>query len=111
MLVMPADHVVSDVDAFRRAVSAAYGQAAERRIVAFGVVPTSPETGYGYIRAGTRTESPEGAQSQGGRRIVEFVEKPDAETALRYLYSGGYLWNSGIFMMRPDVWLSRAGPL
>ena len=107
MLVMPADHVVSDVDAFRGAVSAAYGQAAERRIVAFGVVPTSPETGYGYIRAGTRTESPEGAQSQGGRRIVEFVEKPDAETALRYLRSGDYLWNSGIFMMRPDVWMSE----
>jgi mannose-1-phosphate guanylyltransferase/mannose-6-phosphate isomerase len=107
MLVMPADHVVSDVDAFRRAVSAAYGPAAEGRIVAFGVVPTSPETGYGYIRADARTESSGQGRTQTDRRIVEFVEKPDAQTALRYLQSGDYLWNSGIFMMRPDVWLSE----
>ena len=100
MLVMPADHVVSDVDAFRRAVSAAYGPAAEGRIVAFGVVPTSPETGYGYIRADARTESSGQGRTQTDRRIVEFVEKPDAQTALRYLHSGDYLWNSGIFIMR-----------
>ena len=109
MLVMPADHVVSDADAFRRAVSAACETAAAGRIVALGAVPTSPETGYGYIRADARTESPAGTQSRADRRIVEFVEKPDAETALRYLHSGDYLWNSGIFMMRPDVWLSELG--
>ena len=107
MLVMPADHVVSDVDAFRRAVSAAYGPATAGKVVAFGVVPRSPETGYGYIRADARTAASEGAQSHAERRIVEFVEKPDAQTALRYLDGGDYLWNSGIFMMRPDVWLSE----
>ena len=109
MLVMPADHVVSDADAFRRAVSAACETAAAGRIVALGVVPTGPEIGYGYIRAAARTESPAGARTQVERRIVEFVEKPDDETARRYLDSGDYLWNSGIFMMRPDVWLSELG--
>ena len=101
MLVTPADHVVSDIDAFGRAVSAAQGLAADGRIVALGVVPTRAETGYGYIRAGARTRA--------DRRIAEFVEKPDAETARRYLDGGDYLWNSGIFVMRPDVWLSELG--
>ena len=109
MLVVYADHVVSDVTAFRRALSEAYGPAAEGRVLALGVVPTSPETGYGYIRADAQTEAPGAPQAQAERRIVEFVEKPDAETALRYLHSGDYLWNSGIFMMRPDVWLSELG--
>ena len=99
MLVTYADQVVSDVEAFRRAVSAARGPAGDGRIVALGVVPTTPETGYGYIRADARAAS----------RIVEFVEKPDAETARHYLESGNYLWNSGIFVMRPDVWLSELG--
>ena len=101
MLVTYADQVISDVDAFRQAVAAARELAADRRIVALGVVPASPETGYGYIRAGARTET--------AHPIVEFVEKPDAETAVRYLDSGEYLWNSGIFVMRPDVWLSELG--
>ena len=109
MLVLYADHVVSDVSAFRRAVSAACETAAAGRIVALGVVPTSPETGYGYIRADASTESPGDVQTPADRRIVEFAEKPDAETALRYLHSGEYLWNSGIFVMRPDVWLSELG--
>ena len=109
MLVLYADHVVSDVSAFRRAVSAACETAAAGRIVALGVVPTSPETGYGYIRADASTESPGDVQTPADRRIVEFAEKPDAETALRYLHSGDYLWNSGIFVMRPDVWLSELG--
>ncbi len=101
MLVSYADQVISDPAAFRLAVSAARGPAADGRIVALGVVPTSPETGYGYIRADAGTQSP--------RRIVEFVEKPDAETARRYQESGDYLWNSGIFVMRPDMWLSELG--
>ena len=109
MLVMYADHVVSDVDAFRQAVSVAQGPAADGRVVALAVAPTSPETGYGYIRVDDRGESPAGARARGDRLIVEFVEKPDAETARRYLQSGDYLWNSGIFMMRPDVWLSEVG--
>ena len=109
MLSMHADHVVADVVAFRRAVSTARGLAADGRIVALGVVPTGPETGYGYIRADRQTDSPVQDPVQAGQRIAEFVEKPDADTARRYLGGGDYLWNSGIFAMRPDVWLSELG--
>ena len=108
MLVMPADHLVTDVPAFRRAMSAAAELATAGQIVTFGVIPASPETGYGYIRTGENGGSDSAAADGAtGRRVVEFVEKPDAETALHYLDTGEYLWNSGIFMMRSGVWLSE----
>ena len=95
MLVMPADHVIKDRTAFCAAVEAALPIAGRGRLVTFGVVPTTPATGYGYIRKGA------------GEAVAEFVEKPDAATAARYLESGSYFWNSGIFLMRVGTWLDE----
>lgn len=95
MLVMPADHVISDKTAFQATVAAALSIAKEGWLVTFGVTPTAPSSGYGYIRRGV------------GNSVMEFVEKPDREMAERYLQSGGYLWNSGIFLMRVSVWLDE----
>ena len=90
MLVLPADHMVGDLEAFASAVSVAARAAAGGALVTFGVVPDSPHTGYGYIRRGeARGEAFE---------VDRFVEKPDAETASGYLEAGGYLWNSGMFL-------------
>ncbi|PTD98216.1 mannose-1-phosphate guanylyltransferase/mannose-6-phosphate isomerase [Pseudothauera lacus] len=100
LLVMPADHVIGDIAAFQRAIAAGESKAAEGALVTFGIVPERPETGYGYIRTGEQL-----AGEDGVRKLVEFVEKPDAETAARYLASGEYFWNSGIFMIKASVWL------
>jgi mannose-1-phosphate guanylyltransferase/mannose-6-phosphate isomerase len=106
LAVMPADHIIDDIQAFRAAVinGAIYAEAG--KLVTFGIRPTQPETGYGYIRAGTVIAGP-----GGGREITAFVEKPDAATAQRYLASGEYFWNSGIFMMRASVWLAQLGAM
>lgn len=101
MLVMPADHVIRDLDIFHAAVKLGQGEALAGRLVTFGVVPTSPETGYGYIRKGPVLASGNVYQVDG------FVEKPDLGTARTYLDSGNYLWNSGIFMMTPTRWLDE----
>jgi mannose-1-phosphate guanylyltransferase/mannose-6-phosphate isomerase len=97
ILLLPADHHVADVPAFRRAIAAAAPVAAEGALVTFGVRPTSPATGYGYIRAA----------GEGLSRVEAFVEKPDLRTAERYLSEGGYFWNAGIFLMRADVLLTE----
>ena len=79
--------------------------AARGEVVTFGIVPTRAETGYGYIELG----APIGEESQPARyQVKAFKEKPDAETALRYIDSGGYLWNAGIFMMRASTWQAHA---
>jgi len=104
LLVMPADHVIDDADAFRAAVAQGVASAETGRLVTFGVKPTCPETGYGYIHA----KGP-AAGSPGARDISAFVEKPDAATAERYVATGEYFWNSGIFMMRASVWLAQLG--
>ncbi len=97
MLVMPSDHLIGDRSAFEAAVEAAAIFARDGAIVTFGVTPDRPETGYGYIK-------------QGRDGTVEaFVEKPAAELARRYVESGEYLWNSGLFMMRADVWIEEIG--
>jgi mannose-1-phosphate guanylyltransferase/mannose-6-phosphate isomerase len=100
LLVMPADHVISDRDAFQLAIAEGARQAEGGALVCFGVVPERAETGYGYIRTG------EAIAGSTARELVEFVEKPDAETAGRYVASGAYFWNSGIFMFRASVWLA-----
>ena len=100
LLAMPADHAIGDVDGFRQAVLAGAEVARQGCLVTFGVTPHSPETGYGYIRTGSAVE---GAALE----LVQFVEKPDAETARAFLDSGGYLWNSGMFMMPAALWLSE----
>ena len=101
LLVMPADHVITDLAAFQRAIAVGAKAAAEGALVTFGIVPDHPETGYGYIRAGAALEAGEGA-----RALQEFVEKPDRATAEAYVASGAYYWNSGIFMMKASVWLA-----
>ena len=104
MLVMPADHVVRDEQAFSAAVAEAVTLAETGYLVTFGIVPAGPETGYGYIKAG-------GPVPKGGtaRALAAFVEKPDLATAQGYVASGDYLWNSGMFVMRASVWLQAIG--
>lgn len=98
LLVLPADHLISDLDAFRGAVDRASQLARDHYLVTFGIVPTRPETGFGYIRVGA--ELP-----RGGHLIDAFVEKPDRVVAEQYLASGHYLWNSGMFAFRADALL------
>lgn len=98
LIVMPADHVVRDGKAFSRAVQAGLPHAAAGKVVTFGIVPDSPQTGFGYIRAGASVD-PQTLALDG------FVEKPDRATAESYLASGDYLWNSGIFLLRAQRWL------
>jgi len=95
MLVMPADHAITDMAAFHRAVETAATAASGDSLVTFGIRPAYPETGYGYIEAGEPL-----ADGAGARRVRRFVEKPDRPTAERYLAAGNFLWNSGIFFFR-----------
>jgi len=105
LIVMPADHLIVDESAFRTVVANGAVLASKGAVVTFGIVPTSPETGYGYIQKG----APIDAQKIEGFNLQAFVEKPDQSTAQQYLESGEYLWNSGIFMMRASVWLELIG--
>ena len=98
LLVMPADHVMTDRDAFQSAVQSGAQLASNGAIVTFGITPDAPETGYGYIQAGAAFDG-------AAQWIARFVEKPDLQTAQGYLDAGSYLWNSGIFMMKASVWL------
>ncbi len=106
MLVMPADHVIQDDAVFCHAVTRGARLAADDHLVTFGIVPHLPETGYGYIK---KAEAIGTSQVDGDAayRVGAFVEKPDIATARRYVDSGEYLWNSGIFMMRASVWLQE----
>jgi mannose-1-phosphate guanylyltransferase / mannose-6-phosphate isomerase len=103
LLVMPADHVITDRAAFQAAVSKGAALALQGAVVTFGITPETPETGYGYIQAG------EVFGDQGARKIARFVEKPDLATAQSYLDQGSFLWNSGLFMMQAQVWLQAIG--
>ena len=102
LLVLPSDHVVADVEAFRAAVHAALPAAEGGALVTFGIVPATPETGFGYIQA-----APGDAATP--RPVLRFVEKPDAATAQRYLDAGGYYWNSGMFLFRAARYLEELG--
>jgi mannose-1-phosphate guanylyltransferase len=96
MLVLPADHVLADLPAFQAAIRAAIPAAAAGKLVAFGIVARTPETGYGYIRRAT----PEGAARPLApiSPIRQFVEKPDLARAREFIASGEYFWNSGMFL-------------
>ncbi len=100
MLVLPADHVIPDVAAFQKAVEAARPVAEAGYLVTFGITPTAPETGYGYIEQGQPlTDFAETYQ------VAAFAEKPSSETAQRYLDGGKHLWNAGIFMFKASIFL------
>jgi mannose-1-phosphate guanylyltransferase/mannose-6-phosphate isomerase len=103
LLVLPADHVIRNVAAFQAAVRTAVRAAEAGRLVTFGVVPTAPETGYGYIRSGAAL----GAGLDGAYDIAAFVEKPDAARAAQFLKDGNYLWNSGMFLFRASRFLEE----
>ena len=104
LLVLPSDHVVRDGDAFRAAVRQAMPVAEQGALVTFGIVPTAPETGFGYIQAAD-------GDAATVRRVLRFVEKPDAATAQGYLDAGGYYWNSGMFLFRASRYLEELGRL
>ncbi|CAN5809397.1 mannose-1-phosphate guanylyltransferase/mannose-6-phosphate isomerase [soil metagenome] len=107
LLVLPADHVILDVEGFRDAVRRAIPAAEAGYLVTFGVTPDAPETGYGYIQMGDRL--PAGPGEAGAHAVVRFVEKPDADTAREYLADGGYAWNSGMFLLRAGRYLEELG--
>lgn len=90
IMVMPSDHYIKDLEAFQNAAKDAEKYAEEGYIVTFGIKPTYPETGFGYIKAN-------------GNEVEQFVEKPDKETAQKYLESGKYFWNGGIFVFKASV--------
>lgn len=103
LLVKPADHVISDNEAFKDAVSDMVPLASDGYLATFGIVPDAPESGYGYIRAASSV-----ADST-ARHIDAFVEKPDRTTAEAYLAAGNYYWNSGIFLFRASAFLNELG--
>jgi len=100
MLVLPADHVISDVAAFHAAVQRAAGAVKNGSLVTFGILPTAAETGYGYIRCGAALKDLEGCFA-----VERFVEKPDRATAESFLAEGNYSWNSGMFLFRAADYL------
>ena len=102
LLVLPADHVITDVEAFIAAVEKSLPLAGEGKLMTFGVVPTAPETGFGYIKCGP-------GLAADLYELERFVEKPDAAAARDYLESGGYLWNSGMFLLRAQTYLEELG--
>jgi mannose-1-phosphate guanylyltransferase/mannose-1-phosphate guanylyltransferase/mannose-6-phosphate isomerase len=100
--IMAADAAIADVPALRRALEAAAGAARAGHICTFGIRPTAPETGYGYIEVGAPLAAAPGAQA-----IARFVEKPDAATAARFLADGRHLWNSGMFVATAGTLLAE----
>ena len=99
LLILPADHVIADVEGFRAAVRRVAPHAEAGRLITFGIIPAAPETGYGYIEAGASLDA------SGVCAVERFVEKPDLATARNYLETGGYYWNSGMFMFRASAFL------
>lgn len=104
LLVLPADHLINDAAAFQKCVVTGVQYAESGGLVTFGVVPTHAETGYGYIRAATGS-----LPEQAGKAfpVASFVEKPDLPNAEKYVASGDYYWNSGMFMFRSSCYLEE----
>ena len=103
LVVMPADQNVAERDAFTEAVQRSIRTAAQGGVVLLGIPPDHPETGYGYIRRTGQVDL------QGTWEVGQFTEKPDLETAKKYLESGEYTWNGGMFVLRASVWLAALG--
>lgn len=100
VVVLPSDHVIRDVDSFQKAVLVAVSNAEKGSLVTFGIVPTFPSTGYGYVKAS-------GNESDGAYNLEKFVEKPCLEKAQEYVSSGEYAWNSGMFVFKASVFLDE----
>ena len=100
VIVLPSDHVIADVQAFQKAVKAAAVNAENGYLVTFGIVPTFPATGYGYVKAS-------GTEADGAYTLEKFVEKPCLEKAQEYLASGEYAWNSGMFVFKAAAFLEE----
>ncbi len=98
LLFLPSDHVITDTPGFHKSIECAAHVADQGYLCCFGMQPTRPETGYGYIASGAKVEGREGAFL-----VRDFKEKPNAETAEHYVQDGGYSWNSGLFMFRADM--------
>lgn len=103
LLVLAADHVIENTEVFHRAIASATSYAEKGQLVTFGIVPTGPETGYGYIHRGLKISDNHDAPFT----VQRFVEKPDLATAQQYLSSGDYYWNSGMFMFRASRYLQE----
>ena len=106
LLVLAADHVIRDAAAFRTTVSAGMAAAEAGKLVTFGIVPTAPETGYGYIEAAEPLQTAAGALQQ-PVPIARFVEKPDRDTAETFLATGRFTWNSGMFLFKASAILAE----
>lgn len=104
LLILAADHVIKDKAKFHQAVSVAAESAQNGKLVTFGIVPTHAETGYGYIKKGSKQGE---ANSDGTYKVAQFVEKPSIETAQKYLASGEYLWNSGMFLFKASRYVEE----
>lgn len=101
LLILPADHIIANAQAFREAVTAGIPLAQTNYLVTFGINPTRPETGYGYIQAKQKINDSQALSVQ------QFVEKPDLETAQQYLHAGHYYWNSGMFLFKASTYLNE----
>ena len=101
VFLMAADHAITDLDAFVEASESAIALAREGRIVTFGICPSGPETGFGYLRTGKAIDG------SGGYEVEAFVEKPDEATAIEFLRKGNHYWNGGMFLFRADVFLAE----
>ena len=100
LLVLPADHVIKDTVAFQAAIKTAANAALKNQLATFGIVPTKPETGYGYVKQGKEITT-------SLHQVAEFVEKPDLKTAQSYIDSGDYFWNSGMFLFKASTFLEE----
>ncbi len=100
LLVLPADHAIQNVEIFHKAIKKAEKLAKQGALVTFGIVPDQPHTGYGYIKRGE-------TDTDGGFEVKKFVEKPNLDVATKFLKSGNYLWNSGMFMFRASRYLEE----
>jgi mannose-1-phosphate guanylyltransferase / mannose-6-phosphate isomerase len=104
IIMMPADHIIGNVELFHQAIKAGVEMAQDDYLVTFGIKPTAAETGYGYIHIADEIQI---INNQTIHTISGFTEKPDKPLAEEYLSSGDYLWNSGIFMMKASIWLEK----
>ena len=107
VIVLPSDHVIADVQVFQKAVLTAAANAEEGYLVTFGIVPTFPATGYGYVKAGPSTPLRDHINTGDAFVLEKFVEKPYLEKAQEYLASGEYAWNSGMFVFKAAAFLEE----